>query len=170
MFAKAVALTMPEAATDPAQAAADALAAPQQQADMRALRQAYADALRHWPDHLALLLGFGNAACALGERVAAAAAFRHASEAHPHSATAFNNLAMVLAELGEFDTAHQAARRAVALGGAGRDAASAGLREIEAMQRSQGVPCDPPTGKALQPGAPCLRRLVNWLRRTHSAR
>ncbi len=44
-------------------------------------------------------------------------AFRRASEAHPKSAVAFNNLAHVLAELGRLADAEAAARAAVALEG-----------------------------------------------------
>ena len=44
-------------------------------------------------------------------------AFRRASEAHPNSDIAFNNLAHVLAELGRLADAETAARAAVSLQG-----------------------------------------------------
>lgn len=100
----------------------------------RAARKAYDAALRRWPANLTLLLGYGNASYAAGDRPAAAAALRRATEMHPDSAPAFNNLATVLAELGQFDAARQAAERAVALGGPWRDAATATLRDIEAAR------------------------------------
>jgi tetratricopeptide (TPR) repeat protein len=100
-------------------------------------RNAYATALRRWPDNVDLLIGYGNAAYAAGDRIAAAAAFRRATELHPESAPAFNNLASILAELGQLKEARLAAEKAVALGGSWRDTALATLREIELAQRRQ---------------------------------
>lgn len=116
--------------------AVTALVAFEKSVDAPRARTAYASALQRWPQNLTLQLGHGNAAYATGDRVAAAASFRHATLAHPDSAPAFNNLATVLAELGEFDEARQAAERAVALGGAWRDTASATLRSIEAARQA----------------------------------
>lgn len=99
-------------------------------------QQAYETALRRWPRNITLQLGYGNAEYAQGNRVAAAAAYRRATEEHPDSAPAFNNLATVLAELGQFDQARLAAERAVTLGGPWRNAAYATLQSIEAAQRS----------------------------------
>ena len=73
----------------------------------------------------------GNVEYALGERAAAERAFRRASEAHPQSAAAFNNLAHVLAESGRLPEAEQAARRAVALGGPLQPQAQETLQSIE---------------------------------------
>jgi cytochrome c-type biogenesis protein CcmH/NrfG len=99
-------------------------------------RAAYGAALRRWPNNLTLQLGYGNTAYAAGDRAAAVAAFKRATHAHPDSAPAFNNLATVLAELGQFDEARVAAERAVTLGGPWRDAAYATLKTIE-MERSK---------------------------------
>jgi Flp pilus assembly protein TadD len=77
----------------------------------------------------------GNTAYAAGDRVAAATAFRHATETHPNSAPAFNNLATVLAELGDFNQALQAAERALALGGPWHESARATLQAIENDRR-----------------------------------
>lgn len=118
-------------------AVADAAIALEKSADAIHARQAYEAALRRWPHNLALQLGYGNAAYAAGDRTAAAAAFRDASQAHPDSAPAFNNLATVLAELGQFDEARQAAEKAIALDGPWRDAAHATLQSIEAAQRGK---------------------------------
>lgn len=95
-----------------------------------AVHRAYAAALERWPDNLALLLGLGNSAHAAGDRRAAAAAFGRASRQHPDSAPAFNNLAVVLNELGERAAARAAAQAAVALGGPWRAAALETLQSI----------------------------------------
>lgn len=98
-------------------------------------RQAYEAALQRWPHNATLWIGLGNTAYAAGDRMAAAAAFRRATEEHPENAAAFNNLASILAEIGEFGAARRAAQQAVTLGGPWRDAASATLREIDAAER-----------------------------------
>ncbi|HJV86528.1 MAG TPA: PA2778 family cysteine peptidase [Noviherbaspirillum sp.] len=94
-------------------------------------RKAYASALKRWPHNLTLQMGYGNTAYASGDRVAAADAFRSAARDHPDSGAAFNNLATVLAELGRFEEARNAAEKAVALDGPWRDDARATLRAIE---------------------------------------
>ncbi|NEX60535.1 PA2778 family cysteine peptidase [Noviherbaspirillum galbum] len=95
---------------------------------------AYQSALVRFPRNLALRLGAGNAAYAMGDRAAAAEAFRQAAADHPRSAPAFNNLATVLAEMGRASEAREAARQAVALGGPWLAQSEATLREIEAGQ------------------------------------
>jgi tetratricopeptide (TPR) repeat protein len=115
--------------------AVDALVAFEKVTDAGRSRKAYEAALQRWPNNIVLQLGLGNAAYAAGDRVAAAAAFRAATQAHPDSAPAFNNLATVLSELGEFERARQAAEKAVVLGGPWRDAAHATLRAIDSAQR-----------------------------------
>lgn len=91
---------------------------------------AYRAALQRWPDTLALQLGLGNSAYASGDRKAAAEAFRRAAAAHPSHGAAFNNLAVVLGELGQLDEARAAAQTAIALGGPWRDEAQATLQEL----------------------------------------
>ncbi|HEY0844223.1 MAG TPA: PA2778 family cysteine peptidase [Noviherbaspirillum sp.] len=93
-------------------------------------RQAYAAALQRWPRNLALQLGMGNTAYAAGDRRAAAAAFREATQTHPDNAPAFINLATVLLELGEVKQARQAAEHALALGGTWRETAASTLQVI----------------------------------------
>jgi hypothetical protein len=78
---------------------------------------AYDAMLRRWPDSLIALMGRGNTAYALKDLAAAESAFRAASERHPGSTSAFNNLAHVLAERGKLDEAIVAAEQAVSLGG-----------------------------------------------------
>ncbi len=111
------ALQLLQASTDPAQ-----------------VRHAYEAALQRWPHNLHLLIGLGSAAYVAGDRLTAAAAFRFATETYPDCASAFNNLASILTELGELHAAREAAQKAVALGGPWRDAAAVTLREIETAQ------------------------------------
>jgi len=116
--------------------AVDALVAYESSVDPMRARQSYQAALKRWPHALTLQLGDGNTAYAAGDRAAAAAAYRRATEDHPDSAAAFNNLATVLGELGQFEPARHAAESAIALGGPWRTAAEATLRTIDAAQRS----------------------------------
>jgi tetratricopeptide (TPR) repeat protein len=85
--------------------------------DARAAREAYASVLERWPGNLAARLGLGNAAYALRDLPASEAQYRRATEAHPASADAWNNLAQALFDLGRKDEALEAAQKAVALGG-----------------------------------------------------
>ena len=85
--------------------------------DARGAQQAYAAALQRWPDDRTALLGAGNTAYALGQRDAAADAYRQAVLKHPDFADGWNNLAQVLLELNRRQEASQAVAHAVALGG-----------------------------------------------------
>jgi tetratricopeptide (TPR) repeat protein len=102
-------------------------------------RAAYQAALRRWPRNIALQMGSGNTAYAAGDRAAAVAAFRQATQDHPESAPAFNNLASVLAELGQFEQGRQAVENAIRLDGPWRETAQATLQAIEAEQRKAEV-------------------------------
>jgi hypothetical protein len=117
---------------------AEALVAFEKNAGAAQARKAYEAALERWPDNLVLQLGYGNSAYAGGDRVAAADGFRRATEQHPGSAPAFNNLATVLSELGRFEEARQAAQKAVDLGGPWRESSAATLKSIEEAQRKAG--------------------------------
>lgn len=114
-----------------------ALVALEKSAGARSARHAYEAALRRWPRNLTLQLGLGNAAYAAGDLAGAASVFQRASEQHPQSAPAFNNLAAVMAELGRLDEARVAAERAVALGGQWREEALATLQSIDNAQRNK---------------------------------
>jgi tetratricopeptide (TPR) repeat protein len=83
-----------------------------------AAQTAYATALRAWPSHRIALLGAGNSAYTLGQKEAAAQAYRAATQAYPQDGDAWNNLAQVLMEQGHYAQALQAVQRAVAIGGA----------------------------------------------------
>jgi len=76
--------------------------------------QAYRSALARWPDNLSLRMGVGNTLHALGDKQAAAEAFRIAATRHD-SAPAWINLAGTLLELGARDDAVGAARHAVSV-------------------------------------------------------
>lgn len=91
---------------------------------------AYNTMLRRWPDSLVGLMGRGNTAYALHDLATAESAFRAASERHPDSTSAFNNLAHVLAERGKLDEAIAAAERAVSLGGPLQASAQATLESV----------------------------------------
>jgi len=82
-----------------------------------AAQQAYATALKTWPNDRAALMGAGNTAYALGQREVAAQAYRQAVALHPDFSDGWNNLAQVLLELGALKPAAQAIDKAVALGG-----------------------------------------------------
>jgi Tfp pilus assembly protein PilF len=82
-----------------------------------AAQTAYATALKAWPSHRVALLGAGNSAYTLGQKDAAAQAYRAAVQAYPQDGDAWNNLAQVLMEQGQYAKALQAVQRAVALGG-----------------------------------------------------
>ncbi len=83
-----------------------------------AAQTAYASALQVWPNDRTALLGAGNTAYALGQRDAAAGAYRVAVRLHPDFAEAWNNLAQVLLDLDQQPEAALAIAKAVALGGA----------------------------------------------------
>ncbi len=113
----------------------DALVAFEKSAAPKSAATAYAAALQRWPRNLSLQLGAGNTAYRAEDRQAALAAFRRAAEDHPDSVAALNNLASVLAELGQLDEARPVAARAVSLGGPLQATAAATLREIDAKIR-----------------------------------
>lgn len=82
-----------------------------------AAQTAYRTALQQWPTQRALMLGAGNTAYALQQWVAAEAAYRAATLAHPDFADAWNNLAEVLLQQGKRAEAQTAIGNAIALGG-----------------------------------------------------
>ncbi len=115
----------------------DALVAFEKSNPPDAARKAYAGAARRWPDNLTLAVGLGNTAYAAGDKVAAAAAFQRASERHPDSGAALNNLAVALMELGRLTAARAAADKALALGGPWRAAASETLGAIQRAEKKR---------------------------------
>lgn len=79
--------------------------------------QAFQSAVRKWPDNTDAGMGLGNALYASGNLPAAADAFQQVAAIDSQHGAALNNLAHVLAELGNLEKAESMARRAVALGG-----------------------------------------------------
>ena len=79
--------------------------------------EGYTAVLKRWPNTLAAYIGLGNSWYALGNLDSAASVLRDASDLFPKEGTVFNNLAHVLYEQGDIESAEQAARHAVALGG-----------------------------------------------------
>jgi tetratricopeptide (TPR) repeat protein len=82
-----------------------------------AAAQAYGAALERWPDNLVARLGLGNVAYGQHRLDDAQAQYRLATQAHPESADAWNNLSQVLLETGRTGEAAAAIGRAVAIGG-----------------------------------------------------
>jgi tetratricopeptide (TPR) repeat protein len=115
----------------------DALVAFEKSSPPAAARQTYALAARRWPNNMGLAMGLGNTAYAAGDRAGAADAFQHASVLHADSGPAFNNLAVVLKELGRLQEARAAAERALALGGPWRKEALDTLASIELAEKSR---------------------------------
>lgn len=103
-----------------------------------AAERAYAAAARRWPHSEPAWLGVGNVRHARGDWLGAARAFREASAALPESAAARHNLAHVLLDLGALDEAHDAARRAVALGGPFAPASARVLARVEQARARAG--------------------------------
>ena len=119
---------VPATATESGFAAA--VAALEQAGRPREARESYLALLARWPASELGMIGLGNTEYALKDLAAAERAFRRASEAHPASVTALNNLAHVLAAQGRYEEAEAAARRAVAQAGPLQVQARRTLEEI----------------------------------------
>lgn len=116
--------------------ATNALVAFERNAEPRAAVQGYAAGVARWPHSLTLAMGLGNAHYAAGDRAAAERIFRDAARRH-EAAAAYNNLAVVLLERGEYAAARTAALRALAIGGALDEAARNTLVLIETTERQR---------------------------------
>ncbi len=90
----------------------------------------YQTAITRWPNSLTPWMGLGYCNYKLGDLKGAERAFRKATELHPESAAAFNNLAHVLFEQGRNQEALVAAQKAVGLGGPLKPASEKTLQEI----------------------------------------
>lgn len=99
---------------------------------LEAAARGYETALSRWPHNLTALMGLGNSRYAMGDMIAAEAAFRRAAAAHPRSGAAWNNLADVLLRLGRKDEALTAVNRALELGGPEAGTYRQTLEEIRA--------------------------------------
>lgn len=96
-----------------------------------AVETAYRAGLARWPDSRLLGIGLSNLRYRVGDRLGTRALLTALVQAHPDFAIAHNNLAQVLAELGEYDLALAHARRAVALGGPDLENYQQTLADIE---------------------------------------
>lgn len=83
----------------------------------RMARTAYLAALNRWPNSLLALMGLGNLAFSERDYRAAAFWFERATDAHPESGDAYNNLAESLMQLHQWEPARQAIEKALTLGG-----------------------------------------------------
>lgn len=99
---------------------------------------AYQTALERWPDSRTALMGLGNSLYAAGDLHQAEKAFRSAAERFPSFGDGYNNLAQVLAELGRYEEALEAASKAVRLGGPNQSAYHETLQEIRALRSKDG--------------------------------
>jgi tetratricopeptide (TPR) repeat protein len=97
---------------------------------------AYAAAIRRWPDSLLAKIAAGNHAYKRGDLNLAEQIFFNATQAHPDSAAAFNNLAQTLSDLGRHDAALQAVQRALEIGGPLEPVVQKTLSEIEQKKRA----------------------------------
>lgn len=93
---------------------------------------AYSAALIRWPKSLGAQMGLGNSRYALGDLHGAEEVFRAATREHPQAGVAFNNLAQVLADQGQWVEAESLARRALELGGENASIFQQTLTYIEA--------------------------------------
>ncbi|MGC2049438.1 MAG: PA2778 family cysteine peptidase [Gallionella sp.] len=91
----------------------------------------YIAALNRWPGNLTAQIGAGNAAYRSHDLDQAASVFRLATQDHPDSVAAFNNLAQTLADQTRYEEALEAARKAVSLGGPLSQTAQETLADIE---------------------------------------
>ena len=89
----------------------------EQAGQWEAASKAYEAALKRWPRSLGALMGLGNSRYALGDLDGSEKAFRTAISAHPTAASAYNNLAQVLADTGRRREALFHVEEAIILGG-----------------------------------------------------
>jgi len=113
-----------------------AAAALERVSDFAGADMAYAAIEARWPANWAVHFAIGNRAFETGDYEKARAAYREAVMHDETAAEAWNNLALALSHLGRRDEALDAARRAVAVGGADAGRYRATLDEIEGGSRN----------------------------------
>jgi tetratricopeptide (TPR) repeat protein len=96
---------------------------------------AYEAAMQRWPDNLLGRIAAGNRAYSRGNLIAAEQIFLQATQTHPNSAAAFNNLAQTLSDQGKYDAALVAIHRALEIGGSLESTMRKTLAEIEQKKR-----------------------------------
>jgi len=97
---------------------------------------AYSAAMLRWPDSLLAKIAAGNHAYKRGDLKLAEQIFLTASQVHPDSAAAFNNLAQALSDQGKHDAALLAIHRALEIGGPLQQVMRFTLAEIEQKKRA----------------------------------
>jgi len=101
--------------TASADAYLDAVIGMEQVGRIESANRAYSTALRRWPENMLAYTGLGNSYYAMGEFVAAEAAYRSALLIDPQKAEVWNNLAYTLAQLGRHESSIDAIGRALEL-------------------------------------------------------
>jgi tetratricopeptide (TPR) repeat protein len=96
---------------------------------------AYSTAIQRWPNILLVQIAAGNHAYNHDKLSQAEQIFLAATERHPDSAAAFNNLAQTLSDLGKHDAALIAIHRALVIGGRLEPIMRKTLAEIEQKKR-----------------------------------
>jgi len=94
----------------------------------------YRTGLEKWPGSRDLRMGYGNMLYMQHQRQSAAEQYQYVLKTDPNFAPAHNNLAMVLAELGQFKSALAHVHRAIKLGGAHSGEYQSTLEQIHQMQ------------------------------------
>ena len=98
------------------------------------LETLYRAGLQQWPDSRDLHMGYGNVLYLQHRREAAATQYQTVLQQDPDFAPAHNNLAMVLAEMGQYQRALSQVRRAIELGGVHSAEYQTTLEQIRQMQ------------------------------------
>jgi tetratricopeptide (TPR) repeat protein len=101
--------------TASADAYLDAVVDMEQVGRIESANHAYSTALRRWPENMLAYTGLGNSYYAMGEFVAAEAAYRSALMIDPQKAEVWNNLAYTLTQLGRHESSIDAIGRALEL-------------------------------------------------------
>jgi len=96
---------------------------------------AYEAAMQRWPDNLLSKIAAGNRAYGLGKLSLAEQIFLQATQSHPGSAAAFNNLAQSLSDQGKYEAALVAIHHALEIGGPLEATMRKTLAEIEHKKR-----------------------------------
>lgn len=97
---------------------------------------AYVAAMQRWPASLFVRIAAGNHAYNRGDLSMAEQIFFTATQEHPDSAAAFNNLAQTLSDQGKQDAALQAVHRALQIGGPLMSEVRKTLSEMEQKKRA----------------------------------
>lgn len=106
--------TLPATAGEPV--VLEAAAGLERAGQHEAARTAYRTMTERWPAAPGAWIGLGNLDYASGNLAGAEVAFRRATEIAPHNGTGWNNLAVVLGDLGRHAEAVRAAETAIATG------------------------------------------------------